>query len=140
MQTLRLDAAALSARTGLSEGYLSRIMAGERGKSELPKLHEKVQTAFGVPGHFWTAASDADAEKALRSRSQHGGEQMGMMIGPQAFGGAVDYRVRLAELATERDESGEIVKALMRTKAPDDADAVWWFRRYLELRDEHGGK
>lgn len=65
---------------------------------------------------------------------------MGVMVGPQQFVGSLDYRAQLAQLAAERDEPGDLVKGLMRTEAPRDADAVWWFRRYLELRDATRGK
>ena len=65
---------------------------------------------------------------------------MGRMIGAQSFGGSVDYRAALAQLAADRDEPSEVVKGIMRTEAPADADAVWWFRRYLELKDASAPK
>lgn len=137
---LEIDPATFAARTGLTEGYLSRVLSGERGKSELPKLQGKAESVFGVPGRYWSATSDEAAKKTLRSLPQHGGDPMARMIGGQSFGGTVDYRTQLAQLAAERDEPGEIVKGLMRTEAPAGADAVWWFRRYLELRDGLAGK
>lgn len=141
LDRLRVEPSEFAARTGLSEGYLSRVLSGERGKGgELPKLQARTAEAYKVPSRFWSAPSDEDAEKALPSQSQQGGDAMGRMIGGQSFGGSVDYRVQLAQLASDRDDPGDMVKAIMRTEAPADADAVWRFRRYLELRDAGGGK
>lgn len=39
----------------------------------------------------------------------------------------------MARLAIEMGEPGDMVKDLLGTVAPADADPVWWARRYLEL-------
>jgi len=132
MSHLDLTSAEFAARVGLSEGYVSRVLAGERGKGGLPKLHEKAAAALGVPGHYWTAKADVSPADALRSPA--GGAGMGTMIGEQRPASAVDYRAQLAQLAADRDEPAEVVKALLRTEAPSGADAAWWFARYLDLR------
>ena len=137
---LEIDAATFASLTGVTEGYLSRVLSGERGKKELPKLQGRAESVFGVPGYYWSAKTEESAENALRSVSPHGGNIMGRLIGGQAATSTMDLRRELAQLASDRDEPGDVVKGIMRTEAPPGADAVWWFRRYLELKDATGPK
>lgn len=133
---LDLTPAEFAAKSELTEGYVSKILNGTLGKGgELPKLHHKTQAVFGVPDIYWRSRSDIPPEKAHASAPEKGGAYMGRMVGPQSFGSGVDVREALATLAAERDEDGEVIKELLRSQAPEGADAMWWFRRYLELSD-----
>lgn len=139
LEHLHLSPAEFAARTSLTEGYVSKILSGSLGKSgDLPKLHHKAQTAFGVSDIYWTSRSDISPQQAQNpqpSRGLGGGAYMGRMTGPQSFGHGADVRDALAALAAERDDDPGVIKALLRTSPPSDADALWWFRRYLELSD-----
>lgn len=147
---MRVTAAEFSSLTGLTQDYISKVLSGERGRGSKPllRLHIATERTLGVGGHYWTAESDVPPEKAYRSRSTAGGDLMAVITGAQTFGGqrvmggnvaAANVAVRnaLAAFAAERDESGEMIKELMRVQPPEDADVLWWIQTWVKLSERH---
>lgn len=114
-------------QTGLGSSYISRLLAGERGTSgEAPKLFLKTREVFGLDGRYWSARDDLDPAECLRSNEEDARAMA-----------TTDVKMGLINLSAERDDPPEVVKELARTKPPANADALWWFRRYMELLDAH---
>lgn len=114
-------------KTDLQPSYVGRLLSGDRGLSgEAPKLFLKTNEAFGLSGRYWSARDDLDPAECLRSEEEE--------ARPMS---TTDVKMGLINLSAERDDPSDVVKELARTKPPANADALWWFRRYLELLDAH---
>lgn len=127
---LQMSDAEFSNATGVTQGYLSRLLSGERGASgDAPTLFLATRDRLDLDGHYWSAREDVAPASCLPSGPLEEGRRMASK--------QPDMRASLAKLAAERDDPPEVVKQLLLTQAPANADPVWWVRRYLDLVDAH---
>lgn len=139
-----------AAATGLDNGYLGRILKGERGKGSrnMATLHERVAERLGIGGHYWTVANDIAPEKAYVQKPQQGGNLMAVITGPQVWRGQKPVpgmseevnetiKARLVQYAAQQDESADMVKELAKLPVPPEADVIWWVRTYNELTKKY---
>lgn len=127
LEYLDLTEAEFATRSGLGSSYVNRLVSGDRGASgEAPKLFLKTREVFGLDGRYWSARDDLDPAECLRSDEEDARAMA-----------TTDVRIGLINLSADRDDPPDVIKELARTKPPANADAMWWFRRYLELLDAH---